>query len=180
MSGTVWAVGLSMTGSYAITLLDYDIGDTYDNADNIRSNSFMQTKNTFSDHCFLESEEREIRKKNSNETLDNPTTEYGGFGFTFDYSTNLHFILISSLRVNNTSSSLFSKDKKSFLNYNAIKKSFTEANIVYLDEWNLQFGLGLELPLYGAFMSIPDMSINSYYYLSLSSYINYSFYSDAT
>lgn len=182
-------------GMLQLGLLSFQLGGIYDYANNIRSKAFLPTKNPFSGFNFMSDEQREMKEPNSNKTVRAnsnmpfigglseqklyPDTDYGSFGFDYCYAQDLLFNYGIKLMVFGNKSMLFSKDEsKNFLDIYGTKQKFTEASIIYLNEWSLNTGVTFELPIYGAFISSFNSIIGSYYFASAGLNMDYSFWSE--
>ncbi|MFH1051736.1 MAG: hypothetical protein V1779_12515 [bacterium] len=173
------------------------MGDNFDVANNIRSESFVKTTNSFSGKIFLNDDERAIKKKNSKDFYESswlpvpilgklfesptfPVTVHGGIGFDLTYSPELPVNYYGKLVTTINSSLLFSKEPiKHYIDIHGNSKPFTEASIINLIEWSINSGLGLEIPIYGAFLKVGEMSVHSYYYLSFGPSVDFIIWSSA-
>ncbi len=175
--------------------INFFMGDNNDMANNIRPESFSPTKNPFSSDIPIPQEDRRIMEPGSrafytfNEysgegqdysNAEYPRTGYWGFGLDFLMNLNLPFSLRFQTQFIMSDGLLFTEDKsKSFLN-NGKKKRFNEIGVVYLEEMFLNAGIGVQLPVYGGFVNMPDMQIASYYYIFSSINLDYAVLSQAT
>jgi len=173
---------LSPAGMGQFGFLPAFAGDNFDVADFIRSKSFAPTSNPFSGNIFLDDKERVIKKKNKMESYPvYPITSHGGIGFDYMYSPGIYINLYSRVVVSQTTGLLFSKEPtKHFLTKNGTRKKLKEAGILYLNEWSLNLSIGVQLPIYGAFLKVGEIGINSYYYLNVSPSADLVFWSGAT
>ncbi len=158
------------------------LGDNYEVANKINSKSFSPTTNPFSDNITFSDKERQIKKKNKDEFSSSyPLSTYGAFGFEYMYSTGFLVNLYGTLNLAQTTGLLYAPEpKKHFLNKDGKRVRLKEAGILYLIEWSLNPSVGIEIPIYGAFIKIGELSIHSYYYLTLGPSFDFVFWSGAT
>lgn len=155
------------TGYYNISIF-YKTGTTWDFADNIYSNSFENVGLPFSDDTPANEEDRRIKKSFSNEYEDDyPIPFFHDAGFEFKLGLPLPAMLYMNVDAVFMQGMLFNQDdKKSFLDRDGSKKDFVEFGIVSLYEFGINYGAGILLPLYGAYLSDNDQfTISSVYYL---------------
>ena len=157
-------------------------GDNFDIAKGIRSKSFAPTSNPFSDDIFFKNKEREIKKPNSDEVYgEYPVTIYSEIGYDFLYSPDFPINLYGRIDVSQPLGLLYSREpKKHFLANNGNRKYLKEASIIYMYEWNLNAAFGFQIPIYGAFLKVGEIAVNSYYYLTMTPSFDFVFWSGAT
>ncbi len=153
-------------------------------ADNITSNSFIPTTNSFSSNT-PKSKTLETRRKFSNKTGKNKEQIFKNNGA---YESDFRFLLkpINTFLVFKTGLSieinqLFSVDKsRSFIDYDGEEKQFKEISIIQIDELNIKNSFFANIPIYGGFIKDGDDGIASFYYLTLGISTTYPMYSDGS
>jgi hypothetical protein len=154
-----------LVNSWGIGIM-YESGDLFDVADNIRSNSFHPTLNAFKSGNDFTSDELKIKKANSKDFEDDyPLDSYYALGIYSVLSTK-YLTFTGTLAYARTFDIISSIDEsRSYLGLGGIKKKFKETSFINLSEYSLRTGVGINIPVYGAFLK--EMTyIGSYYYLS--------------
>ncbi len=149
--------------------LDFQTGDIYDIAHDIRPSGFVTTNSSFTGSNLISRNERKIMRKNENNETDDdyPATSYESYGLNFRFTPYIPLIFRIHAILSINDGMLFSVDEsRSFLNLSGSKQNFKEAGIAYISEITLNSGINLIIPVYGAFANI-EVPLQSYYYLSL-------------
>lgn len=152
---------------FAFTFL-WESGDIWDRASGIRSASFVPTKFAFSHrNPYGDSEERDIRESFSDDNDDGyPSTGFSGYSLALTANLPLPAVLRLETGLLVTDGILFSSDRtRSFLTYNGSRRGFHEVGVVHLEEWLLKGSVGLNIPVYGAFLIAGEGAVSSYYYV---------------
>lgn len=152
---------------FALTFL-WENGDIWDRASGIRSAAFVPTRFAFShSDPYGDSDERDIKKSFSDEEDDDtPTTGYSGYSFALTANLPVPAVLRLEAGFLVTDGLLFSSDRtRSFLTYNGTRRDFHEVGVVHLEEWLLKGSVGLNIPVYGAFLIAGEGAVSSYYYV---------------
>lgn len=156
--------------------------NTWDEARGINSKSlFAPASGGFNSDISLDNTERTIKKPFSlNDEDVYPTTSYFSIYAGFETRLMKWAYVYGNLGYLSNCSILASNDySKSYLGRNGGKVDVKEANIIYLNEKGLYYGIGLSIPFYGAFLSAGD-NIASLYCLNLGLGGAYKFSSRAT
>ena len=187
----------SLKGMGQFGFLPAYMGDNFDVANNIRSKSFVKTTNPFSGKIFLNDDERAIKKKNSKDFYESswlpvpilgklfesptfPVTVHGGIGFDLTYSTGFPLNYYGKLVTTINSGLIFSKEpNKHYLDIHGNSKQLTEASIININEWSINSGFGVEIPIYGAFLKVGETFVSSYYYLSFGPSVDFVIWSSS-
>jgi hypothetical protein len=152
---------------FALTLC-WENGNIWERASDIRSAAFVPTRFAFSHrNPYGESEEREVKEAFSEDNEDAHIINWAS-AYTLMLTANLPFPAV--LRVETglfmTDAVLFSSDRtRSFLTYDGTRRDFHEVGVVYLEEWLLKGSVGLNIPVYGAYLIAGRGAISSYYYV---------------
>ncbi len=151
-------------------------------AKNINPPDFVNVGLPFSAKNHLDLEEREIRQPDhrSKNKHTFPLSEAWGLGFRLNYSTILPVIFETRLSFDWYKSLLMTPAKKyHFLRPDGSRKKVKETGIMFLNEKAITASLGINFPIYGAFLRY-EQSLASYYQLHLGVTQVYNVYSKAT
>lgn len=151
---------------YTFSLL-MESGDVWDRASGIRSASFVPTRYAFShSDPYGDSDEREVRKSFSEDNEDDyPETNLSGYSLAVTANLPLPAVLRLEAGLLISDGVLFSSDRtRSFLGYDGTRRDFHEVGVIYLEEWLIKGAVGVNIPVYGAFVIAGEGAISSWYY----------------
>ncbi len=142
--------------------------DIIDRARSIRSAAFVPTTSPFShSDPYGDNDERDIKKAFSDEEEDgNPVTGLSGYSLLFTLNLPFPMVLRADAGILFADGLLFSSDRtRSFLDDNGARRAFHEVSGFFLEEYLLKGSIGVQIPLYGAFIDAEDGKLASYYYV---------------
>lgn len=112
--------------------------------------------------------ERRILLPGSDETTEDgyPIRGFGDVGLRFNYHLPLPLMLRASARYRRVEGLLFSEDtSRAYLSYDGSLRPFREIGVLAYDQHAISGSVGLQIPVYGAFITSDLLTIGSYYYL---------------
>ncbi len=159
----------------------------FDRADGIRSTALVATTEPFSDDdpydCgFFEyllddlgvgefiggcSERRILRPGSDEPTEDGyPVRSYSNIGLRFQYNLPFPLIIRAAAGYRRAEGLLFSEDTtRSYLGYDGRLRPFREIGVLAYDRQSIAGEIGLQIPIYGAFIESDIVNVGSYYYI---------------
>ncbi|MEO5929197.1 MAG: hypothetical protein ABIR47_04640 [Candidatus Kapaibacterium sp.] len=143
-------------------------GDTFDAATDIRPRAFSPTTAPFSWHNPYEGDERKIYQPNKDEEEDDgyPSTSYDDYSLQFLYNLPMPAVIRLGAGLQVTEGMLFSLDNsRHYLSLGGSRQPLKEVGVAYLKQYSLAGTVGLDIPIYGAFIKTEALSLSSYYYL---------------
>lgn len=143
-------------------------GDTWDKAASIRSAAFSPTKFPMShSNPYGNSSERRVKKRFSDEEEDDiPQTNMVEYTLNATFNMPLPCILRADAGLLIATSQLFSSDRtRSFLSDNGTPHGFHEVTSYHFVDYMLKGSIGVQVPVYGAFVQGEDIGMSSYYYV---------------
>lgn len=148
-------------------------GNVWDQAWGLRSSALVPTAFSYAHHNpYGDSDQREIIKPfatiddSDSEEDDYPETDYDEYSLCFTANLPFPAVLRAEAGLLVTDGLLFSSDRtRSFLSYSGVRQNFHEVQVAHREEWLLKGGVGIDIPVYGAFVQVDDVSISSYYYV---------------
>lgn len=147
--------------------------DVWDKASGLRSTALVPTTFAFTHrNPYANNDQRTIIKPfartddSDGEEDEYPETDYEEYSLLFTANLPFPAVVRAEAGLLVTDGILFSSDKtRRFLAYSGTRQSFHEVGVLHREEWLLKGSIGVDVPVYGAFVQVEDLVISSYYYV---------------
>ena len=144
---------------------------TFDRADNLRSMSFLPTRNAFTTESPFKDGEEDIKKKFSADNDDGDTFSegYSSDGLVWSKGDPRLPALIRVHALYDRSRTTFyaADNTKKFVDYDGSLKSIREINVLNITQQRCNVGLSFMIPVYGIYVDSELASVSSLYFLGV-------------